>query len=79
MKRAMRFFSDNAAPAAPAVIDAIAAANILDTAYDGDRWSKQLNGRFSELFRTQVEVLWTPSGTSANCLALAINAGPTRC
>ena len=72
----MRFFSDNAAPACPAVIDAIAAANVLDTAYDGDRWSKQLNGRFSDLFGTPVEVLWTPSGTSANCLALAALCQP---
>jgi threonine aldolase len=72
----MRFFSDNAAPACPAVIDAIAAANVLDTAYDGDRWSRQLNGRFSDLFGTQVEVLWTPSGTSANCLALAALCQP---
>jgi len=73
---AMRFFSDNAAPACPQVIDAIAAANTLDTAYDGDRWSRQLDGRFSDLFGTGVRVLWTPSGTSANCLALAALCQP---
>jgi threonine aldolase len=72
----MRFFSDNAAPACPAVIDAIAAANTLDTAYDGDRWSRQLDGRFSDLFGTPVRVLWAPSGTSANCLALAALCQP---
>jgi threonine aldolase len=72
----MRFFSDNAAPACPQVIDAIAAANTLDTAYDGDRWSQQLDGRFSDLFGTDVRVLWTPSGTSANCLALAALCQP---
>ncbi|QDZ08950.1 low specificity L-threonine aldolase [Sphingomonas panacisoli] len=72
----MRFFSDNAAPACPQVIAAIAAANTLDTAYDGDRWSQQLDGRFSDLFGTQVRVLWTPSGTSANCLALAALCQP---
>ncbi|THD37523.1 MAG: low specificity L-threonine aldolase [Sphingomonas sp.] len=72
----MRFFSDNAAPACPPVIDAIAAANVLDTAYDGDRWSRQLDGRFSDLFGTEVAVLWTPSGTSANCLALAALCPP---
>ena len=43
---AMRFFSDNAAPAHPNVLEAIAAANRLDTAYDGDEWSKQLDGAF---------------------------------
>ena len=32
----MRFFSDNAAAVHPAVIAAMADANTLDTAYDGD-------------------------------------------
>ena len=72
----MRFFSDNAAPACPPVLDAIAAANTLDAAYDGDRWSRQLDGRFSDLFGAPVRVLWTPSGTSANCLALAALCQP---
>lgn len=67
----MRFFSDNAAPVCPQVLDALAAANTLDTAYDGDRWSKELDGRFSDLFGTQVRALWVPTGTSANSLALA--------
>ena len=67
----MRFFSDNAAPVHPAVLEAIGRANHLDTAYDGDRWSNALDDRFSEMFETKVEVLWVPSGTAANCLALA--------
>jgi threonine aldolase len=67
----MRFFSDNAAPAHPKVIEAIAAANGLDTAYDGDAWSKRLDGAFSDLFEREVAALWVPSGTAANCLALA--------
>jgi threonine aldolase len=72
----MRFFSDNAAPVCPQVLDALASANMLDTAYDGDRWSAQLDGAFSELFGTQVRALWVPSGTSANCLALAALCPP---
>ena len=36
----MRFFSDNAAPVHPAVLAALAEANVLDTAYDGDAWSQ---------------------------------------
>ena len=72
----MRFFSDNAAPVCQPVLDAMAAANSLDTAYDGDRWSKALDGAFSDLFERQVRVLWTPSGTSANCLALAAMCPP---
>lgn len=67
----MRFFSDNAAPAHPAVLDAVAAANRLDTAYDGDTWSRQLDDAFSRLFETEVRALWVPTGTAANCLALA--------
>jgi threonine aldolase len=72
----MRFFSDNAAPAHPRVIEAIAAANRLDTAYDGDEWSKRLDGAFSELFETDVRALWVTSGTAANCLALAALCPP---
>jgi threonine aldolase len=67
----MRFFSDNAAAAHPAVIQAIADANRLDTAYDGDVWSAQLDDAFSELFETAVRALWVTTGTTANCLALA--------
>ena len=67
----MRFFSDNAAPAHPKVLEAIAAANRLDTAYDADAWSRQLDGAFSDLFGTEVRALWVTTGTAANCLALA--------
>ena len=35
----MRFFSDNSAPAHPKVIEAIAASNRMDTAFDVDEWS----------------------------------------
>ena len=54
----MRFFSDNAAAACPAVLDALAEANRLDTAYDGDEWSLRLDGAFSDLFETDVRALW---------------------
>lgn len=67
----MRFFSDNAAPAHPKVLEAIAAANRLDTAYDGDEWSKKLDGAFSDLFEREVKALWVTTGTAANSLALA--------
>ena len=67
----MRFFSDNAAACHPAVLDALASANSLDTAYDGDAWSKRLDGAFSDLFETPVRALWVTTGTAANCLALA--------
>jgi threonine aldolase len=72
----MRFFSDNAAAAHPAVIDAIAAANRVDTAYDGDEYSQRLDGAFSDLFETEVRALWVTTGTAANCLALAALCPP---
>jgi len=72
----MRFFSDNAAPVHPAVFEAMAANNTLDTAYDGDALSKSLDQRFSDLFETEVKALWVPSGTAANCLALAALCPP---
>ena len=49
----MRFFSDNAAAADPAVLAALAEANPLDTAYDGDAWSLRLDAAFSALFERE--------------------------
>ncbi|HEX2804394.1 MAG TPA: beta-eliminating lyase-related protein [Sphingomicrobium sp.] len=72
----MRFFSDNAAAAHPKVIEAIERSNRLDTAYDGDEWSRKLDGAFSDLFETEVRALWVTTGTAANCLALAALCPP---
>lgn len=66
----MRFFSDNAAPVHPKVMQAIADANMVDTAYDGDRLSARLDAAFSDVFGREVAVLWVATGTAANCLAL---------
>ena len=74
----MRFFSDNAAPAHPKVLEAIAGANRLDTAYDGDEWSRRLDGAFSELFGTEVRAFWVTTGSAANSLALAALCPPYR-
>lgn len=72
----MRFFSDNAAAACPEAIGAIAEANRIDTAYDGDAWSQRLNGALADLFGTEVEALWVSTGTAANSLALAALCPP---
>ena len=72
----MRFFSDNAAAAHPAVIEAIARSNHLDTAYDGDALSQGLDQAFSDLFETEVRAFWVLTGTAANCLALAALCPP---
>lgn len=72
----MRFFSDNAAAACPEVMAALAAANRIDTAYDGDALSRTLSARFSELFDRDVTALWVATGTAANSLALAALCPP---
>ena len=74
----MRFFSDNAATVHPAVLDALAAANHVDTAYDGDALSNALDARFSALFETDVTAIWVATGTAANALALAAMCPPYR-
>ena len=74
----MRFFSDNAAPAHPKVLEAIERSNRLDTAYDGDEWSRRLDDAFSNVFETEVRALWVTTGTAANCLALAAMCPPYR-
>jgi threonine aldolase len=72
----MRFFSDNAASAHPAVLEALAHANHVDTAYDGDAISQSLDTAFSKLFETQVRAFWIGTGTAANSLALAALCPP---
>ena len=72
----MRFFSDNAAPVHPRVLEAIAAANGQDTAYDGDALSARLDAALSDCFETTAAALWVPSGTAANSLALAALCPP---
>ena len=74
----MRFFSDNAARVHPKVMEAIAAADQVDTAYDGDEWSRRLDSAFSDLFGREVRAFWVTSGTAANCLALAALCPPYR-
>ena len=74
----MRFFSDNAAVAHPKVMEAIAASNHVDTAYDGDALSKRLDGVFSNLFETDVRAFWVTTGTAANCIALGALCPPYR-
>ena len=73
----MLFVSDNSAAACPQVIEALVAANRLDTAYDGDAWSLKLNRAFSDVFETEVEALWVTTGTAANSIGLAMLCPPT--
>ncbi|KMS55412.1 amino acid lyase [Novosphingobium barchaimii LL02] len=67
----MQFTSDNAAAVHPAVWKAMMAADAPDAPYDNDALSRRLDGAFSALFGRECAVLWTATGTAANCLALA--------
>lgn len=74
----MKFFSDNAAAVHPRVMDAMVAANRLDSPYDGDALSQALDDRFSQVFGTRVRALWVATGTAANALALSALCPPHR-
>ena len=68
----MNFLSDNAAPVAPAILDAIVRANDgFTTAYGDDDWTRSVERHLSEIFEREVAVFLVPTGTAANALALA--------
>ena len=73
----MNFRSDNEAPVAPAIFEAIARAN-RGTAwsYGADPASAGLDGLFSDLFEAEVKVFAVATGTAANALSLAALAPP---
>jgi threonine aldolase len=65
----VNFLSDNAAPVAPAILDAIVRANDgFTTAYGDDDWTRSVERHLSEIFE---RVFLVPTGTAANALALA--------
>ena len=70
------FLSDNAAKVHPKIWEAMRAADIADSPYDGDALSAELDARFTELFGRECAALWVATGTAANCLALATMAQP---
>lgn len=68
----MNFASDNTAPVAPEILEAIARANEgFAPGYGADEWTGAVERRFSELFERDVAVFLVPTGTAANALALA--------
>jgi threonine aldolase len=68
----VNFASDNSAPVAPAILDAIVEANKdFASGYGDDDWTRSVEQRLSELFEREVAVFLVPTGTAANALALA--------
>ena len=73
----MNFLSDNAAAACDEVLAAVVAANAPGPgAYDGDAWSRRLDGAFGEFFGAACTVFPVSTGTAANALALAAMTPP---
>ncbi|GLK79355.1 threonine aldolase family protein [Methylopila turkensis] len=68
----MYLASDNAAPAAEQVLQALARANAGASApYGRDEPTRRVEAMFSELFEREVGVFLVTTGTAANALALA--------
>jgi threonine aldolase len=68
----VNFASDNTAPIAPKILEALSNANSgYALGYGNDDWTRQVERRFAEIFEREVSVFLVPSGTAANALALA--------
>lgn len=68
----INFRSDNEAPVAPEILDAVAAVNQgFVHAYGEDQLTADLEQKFSEVFATDVLVWPLATGTAANSLAMA--------
>jgi threonine aldolase len=73
----MNFASDNAAPVAQPILDAIVRANAgYALGYGNDDWTAAVERRLSDVFEREVAAFLVPTGTAANALALAHIAPP---
>jgi len=74
----MNFRSDNTAPAAPEIIDALIAANVgKQPSYGEDGVTKRVEARLRDLFAADLDAYLVSTGTAANALALAALTPPT--
>ncbi len=71
------FASDNNAPAAAAIIDALVQANQDDAiSYGHDEWTARAQARFAQIFGNDSSVFFTFNGTGANVVALSCLTKP---
>lgn len=69
----MSFLSDTTAPAHPALLDAMVRANSgTEASYGNDSVSQRVKARLKEVFSTDLELVFTVSGTASNALALSV-------
>lgn len=71
------FASDNAAPAHPKILEALAKVN-SDAApsYGADAWTRHVEAQMREVFETDCAVFLVATGTAANALSLAALTPP---
>src|ERR1700757_3726578 len=73
----MNFASDNAAPIAPTILDAIGRANSgFALGYGNDALTRRVEQNLSDLFERDVAVFLVSTGTAANALGIAHLAPP---
>lgn len=73
----MNFSSDTAAPAHPAILEAmLAAASGPAPSYGADAWTAAAHAALRDVFETDLDVWLVSSGTAANALALATLCPP---
>ncbi|WP_291844921.1 beta-eliminating lyase-related protein [Maricaulis sp.] len=73
----MNFLSDTTAPAHPALIDAIAAANRdFAPSYGADPLTAKVEARLKAIFETDLKLVFAVSGTASNSLALSVLCPP---
>jgi len=73
----MNFASDNAAPAHPVILAAIAEANAgAAPSYGADSWTARAVAAIQEIFERDCAVLLVATGTAANALSLAAMTPP---
>jgi len=73
----MNFASDNTAPVAQPILDAMVRANAgYALGYGNDDWTFAVERRLSDVFEREVAAFLVPTGTAANALALAHVAPP---
>jgi threonine aldolase len=73
----MNFSSDTAAPAHPAILQALADANSGPApSYGGDAWTERAREALCRVFECDLDIWLVQSGTAANALALATLCPP---
>jgi threonine aldolase len=73
----MNFSSDTAAPAHPAILQALVEASRGPaSSYGADPWTAAAKAALAEIFETDIDVWLVSSGTAANALGLAILCPP---